>query len=120
MTEAQEKDLALVPIIKEDLIWEVEDDGRVKISYEYEDIVDKVKKLFNKNAEKSYKVMYLERIGSFIFTHIDGVKTFREIADEVSKEFGDDVEPLYERFLDYVSALWEKHYIELLNNEAQQ
>jgi len=119
MNEAQEKDLTLVPVIKEDLIWSVGDDGRVKITYEYEDVVDKVKKFFSRSSEKSYKVMYLERIGSFIFTHIDGRKTFKEIADEVSAEFGDDVEPLYERFLDYVSALWEKHYIELLNNEKK-
>ena len=118
MNEAQEKDLKIVPQISEDIEWRTDENGLVTIRYEYEDVVDKVKKLFNKESS-SYKEMKLERVGSFIFTHIDGQKTFKEIADEVSEEFGEDVEPLYERFLDYASALWEKHYIVLLNNEKQ-
>lgn len=120
MTEAQEKDLAIVPVVKPGLDWSVDDSGLVVIRYEYEDVVDKVKKLFSKEKSVSYKTMQLEKIGSFIFTHIDGEKTFRQIADELSAEFGETVEPLYERFLDYVSALWEKHYIELLNNEKTE
>ena len=119
MTEKQEKDLKLIPAISEAIQWSSDDSGLVTIRYPYEDFVDRFNKFFTRKKEQSYKTMKLEKIGSFIFTHIDGKKTFREIADELSAEYGDVVEPLYERFLEYVLALWEKHYIVLLNNEPE-
>ena len=119
MTTEQEKDLSLIPAVSETIKWSVDDEGIVTIQYIYEDFVDRFNKFFTRKKEPSYKTMTLEKIGSFIFTHIDGEKTFKEIADELSSEYGEVVEPLYERLLEYVSALWRKHYIVLLNNEAK-
>ena len=117
MTEQENKDLQIIPVISDKIDWDADDSGLVTIRYEYADFVDKFSNFFRKEKLPAIKTMQLEKYGSFIFTHIDGKKTFREIADELSAEYGDSVEPLYERFLDYVRALWEKHYIELLNND---
>ena len=47
----------------------------------------------------------LDDLGSFVFQHIDGVRTIGQLALLVKEEFGEKAEPLYDRLVQYMQIL---------------
>jgi hypothetical protein len=53
----------------------------------------------------------LDKIGSFFWQNIDGKMTIEEIADKMKKEFGQSIEPVYDRLGQFVNSLLKHHFI---------
>jgi hypothetical protein len=57
----------------------------------------------------------LDEIGSFIWNLCDGKKTVKEIGGQLKEEFGDRVEPLYERLGLFFQHLEKNRFITFKN-----
>jgi hypothetical protein len=47
----------------------------------------------------------LDAYGSLVWTAIDGIRTVRQLGEQLKERFGDDVEPLYGRLAEFLSLL---------------
>ena len=102
--------LELVP--KRILEWEDTDDGLITL------LVPKFRGKFgnfitSKLNSPNYKVQ-LDRVGSFVWKECNGEKNVLEISKKMKDEFGDEVEPLYERISFFIKTLTTSKAIELL------
>jgi len=55
----------------------------------------------------------LDKYGSFIWKEIDGSSDVASIANKFSDNFGEEVEPLYERLIHYVNILKNNEFISI-------
>lgn len=55
-----------------------------------------VKHVLPRLKSPHYKIK-LDEVGSFIWKHCDGERTVQEIGEKLKENFGDNVEPLYDR-----------------------
>lgn len=67
-----------------------------------------MQKIFHKPKTTT---IYLDKIGSFIWQEIDGKKTIYQIAKKLKNEFGESINPLYERLLKYFEILSEYKFV---------
>jgi hypothetical protein len=67
-----------------------------------------------KNPDYSVK---LDKIGSFVWQHIDGKLSFGDIAKIMSEEFGELIEPVYERLGQFINSLQRYEFIYYVNLE---
>lgn len=73
--------------------------------------LDKVVRKFFKTPE--VMKIDLDKYGSFIWKEIDGKSNVGTIADKFSKNFGEEVEPLYDRLIHYVNILKNNEFISI-------
>lgn len=93
--------------------FEIGEDGMVTIFVENKGPFNfAAQKLFHKPR---FTQIHLEEFGSFIWQHIDGNKTIKEIADCMHEHFGEKADPLYPRISMYVKSLLDYEFIELAN-----
>ena len=71
-----------------------------------------VKYLLPRMKQPYYKIN-LDEIGSFFWLNCDGTKTVKEIAELHKNNFGEKVEPLYERIAHFISNLEKNRFIKL-------
>ena len=57
----------------------------------------------------------LDKIGSFVWLNIDGKVTIGEIAERMKEEFGQSIEPVYDRLGQFVNSLLKHHFINVSN-----
>lgn len=95
--------LDLVYKVREDLRWNVSEDGVVVVEMENKGFAARIAQIFFKRPAVSH--ITLEGMGSFIFLQIDGKRSVLEIGSLVRNEFGDEAEPLYERLCVYIRKL---------------
>ena len=102
--------LELVP--KRILEWEDTDDGLITL------LVPKFRgKLGNLIASKMNSTNYevqLDRVGSFVWKECDGENNVLEISQKMKDEFGEEIEPLFERISFFIKTLTASKAIELL------
>lgn len=53
----------------------------------------------------------LDDFGSFLWVSMDGEKTVGELADALKTQFGEDVEPLYNRLVSFLQLLYQNDFI---------
>jgi hypothetical protein len=63
-------------------------------------------------SERNFKLK-LDRYGSFLWKKIDEKKNIEEIGSEFKKEFGEEVEPLYERLRIFFGKMEKSKLVEL-------
>ncbi|RKY60121.1 MAG: hypothetical protein DRP96_06125 [Candidatus Neomarinimicrobiota bacterium] len=56
------------------------------------------------SRHKDYKI-HLDEVGSAIWKRIDGKMNTGKIAEEISREFGDNVDPVFERVGTFIQQL---------------
>ena len=100
-----------IPAICGDLDW-MENNGFVTV-------VQENKGFYNRLAQKMFKTPEVSNIdfdefGSFVWLSIDGKNTVFDIGGKVKEKFGEDVEPLYPRLIQFLNVLKEVKYIEFL------
>ena len=54
----------------------------------------------------------LDDFGSFVWQKIDGEKNIYEIALELEKEFGEEVQPVYDRISQFIKHLRQQRFVE--------
>ncbi len=92
--------------------WETADDASVTL------IVPKFGNAFLRKwllpflAQPNFRVR-LDKFGTFVWSRCDGRTTVAEIADALSREFGAEVEPLYERLEKYVKKLERERFVSI-------
>ena len=109
MAKQKENYLAYVPVISPQNSWDVREDGIVTIHMVHLGFFPWIAQRFFGRPRVSH--IKLDRMGSFIFQRIDGVKTVNELAQLVSEEFGEEAEPLYGRLVEYLQILRNNRFI---------
>jgi hypothetical protein len=61
---------------------------------------------------KPYRV-HLDAVGSFVWRHLDGAATVREIADAMHREFGEKVEPVEDRLVTFLRTLERGRFVKI-------
>lgn len=103
--------LALIPVMNSELKWRINEEGNVQMVIPRTKMLDTIVRKFIKTPETM--VIDLDEMGSFIWNQIDGKKSVGEIAIHLKEEFGEMVEPLYERLGIYLNILRNNKWIEL-------
>lgn len=62
-------------------------------------------KLFLPRMKQPYYKINLDEIGSFFWLNCNGKRTVKEIAELHKNNFGEKVEPLYERIAHFIASL---------------
>jgi coenzyme PQQ synthesis protein D (PqqD) len=107
----EENYLDYIPEKSPNCKWVDKEDGIVQIIVDRDSLFERiVRKLFF--TPESYKVD-LDRIGSFIWNRIDGKRNLYDIGQLLKVEFGEDIEPLYERLIQYINILKNNKFIKL-------
>lgn len=104
--------LDYIPVSSDKITFDVTD-GQVTVYKEN-------KGIFNRAAQKLFKKpkvtqIHLDKLGSFVWTSMDGQRNIYDIAQLVKDEFGDDAEPLYDRIIQYFKSLSECSFVTYLN-----
>lgn len=103
--------LDYIPQKSGDFKWLDKEDGVVQIIINRDSLFERiVRKLFF--TPENYKVD-LDKIGSFIWLQIDGQNNLYQIGELLKSEFGDDIEPLYERLIQYIKILKNNKFIKI-------
>lgn len=101
--------------ISDGLEYEVSTDNMVTI---FEKQNHKIQKFFRKLNFRipEYKKTSLDEYGSCVFLLLDGMKTVKEIGENLEAKYGDKAHPLYERLLLFLNHIDVNcHYIEKTN-----
>lgn len=101
--------LDLVIIRNKKYSWYELDNNIVQIQVQRNTMLDKVVRKFFKTPE--IMKIDLDKYGSFIWKEIDGINDVGSIAEKFSDNFGEEVEPLYERLIHYVNILKNNDFI---------
>jgi hypothetical protein len=107
--------LSIIFKISDGLEYEVSTDNIVTMLVKQD---HKIQKFFRKLKFRipEYKKTSLDEYGSYVFLLIDGVKTVKDIGENLEAKYGDKVHPLYERLLLFLNHINVNcHYIEKIN-----
>lgn len=95
----QKNYMDFIPEKKSNLVWYQEESGLVVLEMEHKGIFHLLaQKLLKK--PKTTKI-HMDEYGSYVWTLIDGKKTVFEVAELHREQFGENVEPLYERIVSF-------------------
>jgi len=72
-----------------------------------------LKKHLMPRMKSPYYKIHLDDFGSFVWKEIDGQKTVMDIAEKLQNEFGESVDPVYERLGLFINMLAQRKYISL-------
>ena len=92
-----------IPVVKEGLVFETDDQLVSVVSYQNRGIQKFLRKL-NFNIPEVSKIE-LDRFSSFVFLQINGKRNIFEIGQVLKDEYDEEVEPLYERLLIFLEFL---------------
>ena len=91
--------------------WKKNDDGLVTLILPK--FKSKIGKVFASRLKNPNYEVKLDAIGAFLWKECDGRNSVHEISIELVKEFGDEIEPVYERIKIYINMLKNLKAIEL-------
>lgn len=103
--------LEKIPVRKEELCWETDDDGIVTLFVHNTGIMKKITQKFLKKPE--YTQVHLDENGSFIWPLIDGKRDIVELGVLVKEHFGEAAEPLYPRIAKFFQILESYGFVRL-------
>jgi hypothetical protein len=105
--------LDFIPERSEHIEWRSLDDDTVQLTLKRTGFFNRVsQKVF---GAPQYSYIDLDRLGSFVWQHIDGEKTVHKIGQSVESEFGDSAAPVYERLAEFMKMLQNNNFIEIKN-----
>ncbi len=109
MAKNKENFLDYIPAISEKNTWDKDENGKVTIHMVHRGVYAAIaRKVFHRPRVSHID---LDEIGSFIFSIIDGTRTVGAIAQLLSEEFGEKVNPLYDRLVKYMQILYNNEFI---------
>jgi len=97
--------------------WEEQEDGRIVL------LIPKfknrllVKYLLPRMKSKNFKIR-LDEFGSLVWRYLDGSHTVMQIGELLHNEFGEKVEPVYDRLGLFVNMLSHRKFITLRDENA--
>lgn len=115
MDDESDAYLKKIPIVKEGLVFETNDQLVSIVSYQNKGIQKFLRKLSFNIPEVSK--IELDKFSSFVFLQINGERSIHEIGQVLKKEYDEEIEPLYERltiFLEFLKN--QKNWITYISN----
>ena len=106
--------LDFIPVYSRKITW-VENDGVVVVDIYHKGVFPWIAQKFFKRPNVSH--ITLDKLGSFIWLHIDGKSSVFCIAEAVKNHFGEDAEPLYPRLVKYMQILKNNNFIEYIKEK---
>jgi hypothetical protein len=73
-----------------------------------------LKKYLLPRLENRYFRIKLDKIGTFVWYRIDGKNTINDIANALEQQLGDEVRPIHERLVKFISSLSRSQFIKML------
>ena len=101
--------LELIPMRVSD--WKNNDEGLVTLILPK--FKSKIGKMFSSRLKNPMYEVKLDAIGAFLWKECNGRKSVHDISIELVKEFGDEIEPVYERIKIFLNMLKNIKAIEL-------
>lgn len=101
--------LKLIPLKNEKFEWKINDEGLVQIIIPRNGILDRIVRVFFKTPEVMR--IDLDKYGSCVWNSIDGKRNVEEIGRILKEEFGNEIEPLYQRLATYINILRNNKFI---------
>ena len=71
------------------------------------------RKIFEPIVKKKYVKIHLDEVGTFVWNEIDGQKDIFELSKLLKKEFGEKVEPVYDRIGKFIAIMKVNGFIKL-------
>ena len=93
--------LELIPIRVSD--WKDNDEGLITLILPK--FKSKLGKLFASKFKNPMYEVKLDAIGAFLWRECDGKNNIYDISQDMVKEFGEDIEPVYERIKIFINML---------------
>jgi len=103
--------LKMVPEKNDTISWKETEDGLVQIVIHRNSILDRVVRVLYKTPE-TMKVD-LDKIGSCVWNSIDSQRNMEQIGLILTEEFGNDVNPVYNRLAEFINLLRNNKFIKL-------
>lgn len=103
--------LDMIPIKRDKLRTKITDEGRLQIIVPRKGLLDKIVRLFLKTP-RTMKID-LDDIGTWVWNSIDNKRNMGQIGEILKKEFGDQIEPVYERLAIYMKTLENNKFIKI-------
>lgn len=94
-----------------------DEEGIVTLEIENKGFANKLAQKLLKKPKISY--IHLDNFGSFVWKNIDGGKSIYDIGKDIEREFGDEINPLYERLAKYFQILSSYGFVSLKNSNQQ-
>jgi len=110
MKNKKENYLEKIPVRKESIGWNTDEDGIVTLEIENKGIANKIAQKLLKKPKVSY--IHLDKFGSFVWTVIDGERDILTLGEAVDEKFSEEAHPLYERLAKYFQILQSYGFIE--------
>lgn len=110
MKNKKENYLEKIPVRKESIGWNTDEDGIVTLEIENKGIANKIAQKLLKKPKVSY--IHLDKFGSFVWTVIDGERDILTLGEAVDEKFNEEAHPLYERLAKYFQILQSYGFIE--------
>ena len=104
--------LEKIPVRSSLIEWKTDEEGIVTLEIKNTGWANKLAQLFFNRPKISY--VHLDRFGSFVWQIIDSESDIIKLGKRVEEEFGEEVNPLYERLAKYFKILESYHFIQLL------
>ena len=103
--------IELIPVKNTNRIWESQNNGLIEIILPRDGLMDRLVRLV-KNTPEVMRIKLDDR-GSFVWQAIDGSRTIEEIGHLLFTEFGERVEPVYQRLAAFLQILKNNGFISL-------
>ena len=103
--------LDFIPAINPDYTWGVKNKKRVTVYMVNKGFFNRVAQIFFNRPKVSQ--IDLDEYGSYLWINIDGRRTIEELAELMEEQFGEKVEPLYNRLVKYMRILRNNKFINL-------
>ena len=103
--------LEMVPKKNPNLSWIEIDEKRVQIIIERNSIAEKIARKFFKIPKKAK--IDLDEVWSFVWKNIDGKENIFSISKKMKENFGEKIEPVNDRLIQYVRILKNNKFIDI-------
>jgi len=101
--------LLMIPKHNENVCWE--DSANILLRIQRDGSIHKIlNKVFKSPLSPTVE---LDEIGSYVWKMCDGVSNLHEISEKMKTNFGDTIEPVYDRLLQYIGILKNNNFIKL-------
>lgn len=91
--------------------WREKEDGIVVVEVEWKGFYNRIAQKVFKKPSKSE--IALDKLGSFVWKQFDGKRDLYEVSEIMKKEFGKDIEPVYERLFKFVEIMRDNKFVVL-------
>ena len=89
--------------------WRVNDRGMVVVNVTWDGFFHKIAQKFFGRPESSE--IALDNIGTFVWNQLDGQRSLYEVAENMKKHFGKDIEPVYRRLFTFIGIMKDNRLI---------